>query len=112
MKCRRRTAMGTLRNQLEVREKPWCGFSGIQIACLLWVWHAIEGDPTQPIYGEPHWHQTRRALVRKGIIQTDSHPRYLTAKGVEWCSRMVTAFPAVAAEAKAETDLWRRNRGA
>lgn len=103
--------MGVLRNKFEMREKKWLGFSGIQIASLLWIWHRIDGDKSQPIYGEPHWHQTRRALLLKGILTSDSSPRYLTDKGVEFCKRMVTAFPDLSAEAEAEVALWRRSCG-
>jgi len=100
--------MGELRNKLERKGSlRWNGLTGFQIAALIWAWVDSEERPARDFFGNPHWFQTRAALVRKGIINKDTPPRKLTTKGIKICKQLVDAFPDVVAEAKAE----RKNRG-
>jgi len=95
--------MGDLRNKLERREtRHWKGLSGFQIAALIWAWVGIHEDPSLPIFGNPHWFQTRAALFRKGILTSECRPRYLTEKGVTICKQLMKHFPAESTEARAE----------
>lgn len=101
--------MGELRNRLE-RHKPWCGYSGHQCAALIWMWFYSEGRCDSPVPGIPPFWQSRRALVRKGVIRFIPVPIQnwvhnfpaLTKKGWELCQRLLIAFPREAAEAQAE----------
>jgi hypothetical protein len=122
--------MGDLRNRLERRTtRPWLGYSGWQIAALLWMWFHSKGRVDCPVPGEPPWWQSARAMVRKEVIHRISYRRKtmdlrlkglsdhdayqghgyaLTTKGWELCQRILTAFPRQAAEAEAEATRYFR----
>lgn len=116
--------MGELRNRLERRGKSWLGYTGHQIAALLQIWFRAEGQIDHPVAGEPAWWQSAKALTRKGVLHEISYERTkmthdgrtqasgyaLTPSGWNLCQRIIFAFPQEAAEAKAEADVYFRNK--